>query len=116
MIIYHNPRCSKSREAINLLEKNKCEFTIREYLKEPLTQKELKALLQKLACKAEAIVRRSEPLYKEKFSGKTITNAQWIKILSENPILIERPIVIDGEKALVGRPPILVLDMIKRKK
>lgn len=115
MIIYYNPRCSKCREALDLLEKNNCEITFREYLKEPPTKKELTELLKKLNCKAVAIVRKSEPLYKEKFSDKKLTNTQWIKVLSENPILIERPIVIDGEKALVGRPPVLVLDLIKKK-
>lgn len=116
MIIYHNPRCSKCREAVDLLKKNNCEFTFREYLKEPPSQKELKDLLKKLNCKAVDIVRKSEPFYKENFVEKKLSNAQWIKVLSENPILIERPIVIEGNKALVGRPPVLVLDMIKKKK
>lgn len=115
MIVYFNPRCSKCREAVDLLEKNNCELTFREYLKEPPSQKELKDLLKKLHCKAEDIVRKSEPLYKENFSEKKLTNTQWIKVLSENPILIERPIVIDGEKALVGRPPVLVLDLVPKK-
>lgn len=116
MIIYYNPRCSKCREALGLLEKNNCEITLKEYLKEPPTKKELVVLLKKLKCKAVDIVRKSEPLYKEKFADKKLTNAEWIKVLSENPILIERPIVIDGEKAVIGRPPVLVLDLLKKKK
>lgn len=116
MIIYYNARCSKCREAKDLLEKNNCELTFREYLKEPPTKKELTDLLKKLHCKAFDIVRKSEPLYIEKFADKKLSNSQWIKVLSENPILIERPIVIDGERALVGRPPILVLDLIKKNK
>ncbi len=114
MIIYHNPRCSKSREAIGLLEENKCLFEIREYLKDPPTVKELKTLLNHLGCKAIDIVRKSEVLYKENYAGKKITEVQWIKILSEHPILIERPIIIDGNKALIGRPPALLLDLIKK--
>lgn len=114
MIIYHNPRCSKSREAIGLLEENKCAFKIREYLKDPPTVKELKALLNQLGCKAIDLVRKSEVLYKENYEGKKVTDAQWIKILSANPILIERPIIIDGEKAVIGRPPVLLLDLIKK--
>jgi arsenate reductase len=113
MIIYYNPKCSKCREALNLLENNSCEVKIREYLKMPPSQKELKALLKKLQCKAIDIVRKTESLYIEKYKNKKITNSQWIKILAENPILIERPIVIDGEKAIVGRPPVLVLDLLK---
>lgn len=115
MIIYHNPRCSKSREALGLLEDNNCEIEIREYLKEPPTKKELKQLIKKTGGKPFDIVRKSEPLYIEKYKGEKLTDAQWIKVLSENPILIERPIVIDGEKAIVGRPPVLVLDLIRKK-
>lgn len=115
MIIYHNPRCSKCREALDLLEGNNCSIEIREYLKEPPTKKELKELLGKLKCKAEALVRKSEPIYKEKYADTKYTETQWIKILSENPILIERPIVIDGERAVVGRPPMLVVDFAKKK-
>ena len=116
MIIYYNPRCSKCREALAILEENNCAVTFREYLKEPPTKKELSGLLKKLGAKAVDIVRKSEPRYKEEFADKKLTNAQWIKVLSENPILIERPILIDGEKAIVGRPPVLVLDLIKKKK
>lgn len=116
MIVYYNPRCSKCREAKELLEEQSCEFGIREYLKEPPTIKELKALLKKLGCSPLDIVRKSEPLFKEKFSGKKYTNAQWLKILSENPVLIERPIIIDGDRAIVGRPPSLIVDFVKRKK
>lgn len=115
MIIYHNPRCSKCREALDLLEENNCSIEIREYLKEPPTKKELKELLGKLKCKAEALVRKSEAIYKEKYADTKYTETQWIKILCENPILIERPIVIDGERAVVGRPPVLVVDFAKKK-
>jgi len=113
MIIYHNPRCSKSREAISILEKNKCQFEVREYLKETPSVIELKELLQKLGCKAIDIVRKSETLYKENFADKQLSETQWVKILSANPILIERPIIIDGQKAIVGRPPVILLDLIK---
>lgn len=116
MIIYHNPRCSKSREALAILNENKCEVEIREYLKEPPGQKELKELIGKLGVKPFDLVRRSEPLYKEQYKDKTLTDAQWIKVLSEHPVLIERPIVIDGEKAVIGRPPVLVLDLLPSKK
>ena len=116
MIIYHNARCSKSREALEILKKNKCEIKIREYLKIPPTKKELKELLGKLGCKPFDLIRKSEKLYIEKFQGKKFTDAQWIKILSENPILIERPLIIDGKKAIVGRPPSLILSLVKKRK
>lgn len=111
--VYHNTRCSKSREVCSILEKKKVKTEIVEYLKTPPTQKEIKELLIMLGMKAEEIVRKGEPLYKEKFASKKLTNAQWIKTLSENPILIERPIVVKGNKAIICRPPESVLKFLK---
>ena len=116
MIIYHNPRCSKSREALDILHKNNCTVEIREYLKVPPTKKELKELIAKLNCRAFDLVRKKEELFIQKFKNKNFTESEWIQILSEHPVLIERPIVIDGYKAVIGRPPELVIDLIKRKK
>jgi arsenate reductase len=114
MIIYHKTNCSTSLEAVRLLRKSKCEFEIREYLKDPPTEKELKELVKKLGCKPFDIVRQKESLFKENYADKKISDTQWIKILSQNPILIERPIVIDGKKAIIGRPPVLVLNLVKK--
>ncbi len=114
--ILYNPRCSKCREALSLLEGESCEIEIKEYLKESLTKKELKDILSKLGVKAIDVVRKKEELYLKKFKDKKFTNEEWIQILLENPTLIERPIVIDGYKAVVGRPPELVVDLVNRKK
>lgn len=103
--IYHNNRCSKSRCALELIEKKTKDFRVVEYLKNPPSEKELKDMLKKLGMKAEDIIRKKEPLYLEKFNGKTLSEEQWIKTLSKNPILIERPIVVKGNKAVIGRPP-----------
>ena len=116
MIIFHNTRCSKSRETLELLKENNCRVEIRDYLNIPPTKKELKEILKLLKCKPIDIVRQTESLFIETYKGKKITDAQWIRILSENPILIERPIVINGKKAIIGRPPFLVLNLIKKKK
>ncbi len=116
MIIYHNPRCRTSRNSLEILEKNKCKFEIREYLQIPPSKKELKDILSKLGIKAIDLVRKKETLYIENYKGKELSNAAWIEILSKNPVLIERPIVIDGDKAVIGRPPELVLDLIQTKK
>ena len=110
--IYHNTRCSKSRDVCTILEKKKVKTEIVEYLKTPPTQKEIKELLKMLGMKAEEIVRKGEPLYKEKFVSKKLTETQWIKALSENPILIERPIIVKGNKAIIGRPPERVLELL----
>lgn len=116
MIIYHNPRCSKSREAMVILESNNCKIEVREYLKEPPSIKEIKSLLIQLGCKAVDVVRKSEPLYKENYADKKLTEAQWISVLSKNPILIERPILIDGEKAVIGRPVERIINLVKKTK
>lgn len=82
-----------------------------EYLKTPPTPEELKVLLGMLGIKASELVRKKEPLFKEQFEGKKITETQWLKILSKNPILIERPILVKGGKAIIGRPTERVLEM-----
>lgn len=114
--ILYNPRCSKCREALSFLEGENCDIEIKEYLKETLTKKELKDILSKLGLKAFDIVRQKESLFIKNFKGKKFTNDEWIQILLENPTLIERPIVIDGYKAIIGRPPELVIDLVNRKK
>jgi arsenate reductase len=114
--ILYNPRCSKCREALSLLEGESCEIEIVEYLKESLTKKELKNILAKLGLKAADLVRKKEDLYLKKFKDKKFTNEEWIQILLENPILIERPVVIDGYTAIIGRPPELVIELLNRKK
>ena len=111
--IYHNTRCSKSREACSILQDKGVEFETTEYLKTPPTQKEIKGLLKMLGMKAQDIVRKGEPLYKEKFADKKLSESQWVKALAENPILIERPIIIKGNKAIIGRPPEKVLELLK---
>lgn len=111
--IYHNVRCSKSRDVCTILEKKKVKAEVIEYLKTPLTQKEIKALLKMLGMKASELVRKKEPLFLENYEGKKITEAEWLKILAKNPILIERPILVKGNKAIIGRPPEKVLEFLK---
>jgi len=105
MKIYHNPRCTKSRETLQLLKDNNIEIEIVEYLKEVPTYKEIEVLLQKLNMKAIDLVRRGEPVFKEKFKGKNFEEEEWIQLMTEYPKLIERPIVVRGNKAVIGRPP-----------
>ena len=110
--IYHNTRCSKSRGACEILEQKKVKAKVIEYLYTPPTEKQLKALLKKLEMKAEELVRKKEELYEKKFSKKKYSQAEWIKILVKNPILIERPIVVKGNKAIIARPPEKVLELL----
>ena len=101
--ILHNPRCSKSRTALQEAQACNYEIEIVEYLKDTPSVAELKNLLKKLGLKPEAIVRKKEPLFVEKFAGKKYTDTQWIKILHDNPVLIERPIIVKGDEAILGR-------------
>lgn len=105
MKIYHNPRCSKSRETLQILKEHDEDIEIVDYMKNPPTAAEIKKLLQKLDMKAEDILRKNEDIYKQKFKGKKFAEEEWIQILIENPKLIERPIVVKGNKAVLGRPP-----------
>lgn len=111
--IYHNPRCSKSRETLQLLRDNGVEPTIIEYLKETPTAKELKKVLSKLNLKPQNIIRTGEQIYKDRFKDMHFTDAEWIDILVENPKLIERPIVIKGNTGVIGRPPENVIKLFK---
>lgn len=104
--LYHNPRCSKSRDALNLLREQGQEPEIILYLETPPTAKQLKALLGKLGVSARELLRKGEDTYKElNLADETLSEAALIKAMVENPKLIERPIAVNGDKAVIGRPP-----------
>ena len=111
--IYHNPRCTKSRATLELLRENGVEPEIVEYLKTPPTAAQLKEILVKLGIGPEALLRKGEPVYKEQYAGRTLSDAQWIAAMVKHPVLIERPIVISGKRAVLGRPPENVKDLLK---
>ena len=110
--IYHNPRCGKSRGALAILEEHGIEPVIVEYLKNPPTRDELHAILKKLRMRPEQIVRKGENVYQDNFAGKTLSDDQWLDALAKHPILIERPIVVKGNRAVIGRPPEKVLILL----
>ena len=112
MKILHNPRCRKSREGLKILEESGKEFTVVEYLKEPLNKEELTEILQKLDISAIDLVRKGEKDWKENFKGLELTEDQVIEAMVAYPKLIERPIVISGKKAVVGRPPEKILELL----
>ncbi len=111
MKIYHNPRCSKSRQTLAIIREKGEEVEIVEYLNNPLNKIELKRLLKKLGMKPEHIIRKGEAIYKENYKGKSYTDEDWIEIMANNPIIMERPIVVKGDKAVMGRPPENVIDL-----
>jgi arsenate reductase len=104
--IYHNPRCQKSRTALQYIESLDEDIKVVEYLKNPPSVKELKDVLERLQLKPIDIVRTKEPLFINEYKDGSYTDAQWLKILVENPILIERPIVLKGNKAFIARDEI----------
>ncbi len=102
--IYHNPRCRKSREGLQLLKESKREFKIIEYLKETPSFDELKSIINLLGITPLELIRKNESIWKKNYKGKELTNDEVIKAMTEHPKLIERPIVINKEKAVIGRP------------
>lgn len=112
LTIYHNTRCSKSREGLEMLESSGKKFEIREYLKDPLSENEIEDLLFKLKIKPFQLVRQNESLWKENYKNRDLSDRELVKILSQNPKLIERPIVEEGEKAVIGRPPTQINELL----
>jgi len=110
--IYHNNRCSKSRCGLELLEQSGKEFIVIKYLEDVPTKNELKDIINLLGIKPIDLIRKNEAIWKEQFKGKTLSDAQIIDAMLKNPKLIERPIVINGNKATIGRPPEKILDII----
>lgn len=106
--IYHNSRCRKSREGVDYLKSLHLDFEIVDYLKNPFTEKELSNLIHKLAIKPIELVRKNEPVWKENYKNKIVSDKQIIEILVANPKLIERPIVENQSKAVVARPANLI--------
>ncbi len=110
--LYHNPRCSKSREALHLLEEKGETLEIVKYLEKPPTHQELKQVIELLGIEPMALVRTQEVDWKENYKGKKLTNDEIIDAMVKHPRLIERPIAIKGTHAVIGRPPEKVLDIL----
>jgi arsenate reductase len=102
--IFHNARCTKSRECLAFLNDTKQDFEVIKYLETPPTFDELKSIISKLNIKPLALVRQKEPIWIEKFKSKKLSDDQIIQVMTDYPILIERPIVINGDKAVIARP------------
>lgn len=102
--VLHNNSCSKSKAILEHLDENNVAFEIIDFIESPLSEIELKTILKKLNTDVQGLIRKNDPLYKEKFAGKDFSDDEWIKILTQNPSLIQRPILIKGPVAMVGRP------------
>jgi arsenate reductase (glutaredoxin) len=113
--IYHNPRCTKSRATLALLEQRGITPTVVEYLKTPPGADELASIIGKLGIEPEQLVRKGEDVYRTRYAGKKLTGAQWIAAMVRDPVLIERPIVVSGARAVIGRPPENVEKLLRAK-
>ncbi len=110
--IYHNPRCTKSRQALQLLEEKGLEHEVVKYMDEPMTPDELTDVLQKLGMSADQLLRKNEQIWKDEFKDKEMGDEELVLTMIEYPKLMERPIVVNGDKAVVGRPTEKVLEVL----
>ncbi|WP_178985067.1 arsenate reductase (glutaredoxin) [Winogradskyella helgolandensis] len=110
--IYHNPRCSKSRQGLSILEESGKAFKTIRYLEEDLTSVELQDIIIKLGIKPIDLIRKNEAIWKSDYKGKTLSDNEIIAAMVNHPKLIERPIVINGDKAVIGRPPEAIKEII----
>lgn len=104
VIIWHNELCSTSRRVLGFLQDKDITISIRDYLAEPPSVAELEEVLRKMNAGPEAILREKEAVYQEQFAGKILNRQEWLEAMSAHPVLIERPVIIMGEKAWLGRP------------
>jgi len=110
--IYHNPRCSKSRLGVQALEEHGQEFEIIKYLDTPLTFDELKTIIEKLEIAPLDLVRKNEAIWKSNFKGKNLSDTELIQTMIDHPKLMERPIVVSGSKAVIGRPTERIFEIL----
>jgi len=113
LVIYHNPSCSKSRETLQILDNNNLSPTIVEYLDNPPTRQELKKIIAMLDISARELLRTTEQIYADaKLDREALSEDEIIAVICQHPELLQRPIVVAGERAVIGRPPARVLDII----
>lgn len=110
--IYHNPRCSKSREGLQILEKSGVSFDVRLYMKEHLNKREIQFILDSLQVSIQEVLRTKEKIYQDEVGSKNLSSDELINLVIKYPQLLERPIVVKDNKAVVGRPPEKIHDLI----
>ena len=110
--IYHNPRCSKSRQGLEILDKSGVKFKTIKYLEDIPTEEELEEIIELLKIKPEQLIRKNETIWKENYKGKELNDEALIQAMIKHPKLIERPIVINGNKAVIGRPPQIITSIL----
>jgi arsenate reductase len=112
MKIYHNPRCGKSREGLAILQASQLPFEIINYIETPLSENELAEIIKLLGIPPIDLVRKNEAIWKENYKEKKLSDSEIIAAMAANPKLVERPIVINNRKAVIGRPPELIKSIL----
>ncbi len=112
-VIYHNPKCSKSRQALSILESKGAKVTIKLYLEDPLNENQIETLLKKLRISARDLIRRSEDDFRRSDLSLNSEEHLLLSFMANHPRIIERPIVVCGERAVLGRPPENVLELFE---
>ncbi|MBT8256276.1 MAG: arsenate reductase family protein [Bacteroidia bacterium] len=112
IVVYHNPDCSKSNACLNFMETSKHDFKLVKYMDEPLTEKKLRKILELLDFEPLELVRTNELIWQQKYATKNLSDTEIIHAMLTYPDLMQRPIVINGDKAVIGRPPERVLDIL----
>jgi len=110
--IYYNPRCSKCRNTVALVQEQGYNTELIEYLVTPLSKIELQSLLKKLGMKPHELIRTGEAIFKEQYAGRTLSDDEWLDAIVAHPVLMERPVVVRGNKAVIARPPENVLPLL----
>ena len=105
MKIYHNPRCRKSREALNILQTHGLDPEVVLYLEIPPSELEISDIASKLGIRPYEMIRKEEKLFKEEYKDKELADKDWVRVMADNPKLIQRPIVVNGDRAVIARPP-----------
>lgn len=112
VLVYHNGECSKCRELTEILQSRGIETEYKFYVHEPMTIEELSDLLKKLNLPASSIIRATEPVYIEQYQGAAMSEKEWLQVIIDNPVLLQRPIVVSGDKAIIARPPEKLLEIL----
>ncbi len=110
--LYHNPRCSKSRATEKLIAEKGYQADVVRYLETPPDRAMLQAIIQRLGIAPKQLIRTGEAVFKENYADQVLSDEQWIDAMLAHPVLIERPIVVNGDKAVIGRPPEKVLEIL----
>ncbi len=112
MKVYHNNQCSKSRNAIEFLKEKNQNFETITYLTNPISKEELIEILRKLNIPAFDLIRKNEAIFKEQFKGQDLSESEWIDVMLKHPKLIERPIIVKDDRAVIGRPTEKILELL----